>query len=117
MLAKKFIIQNGLLIMGEVESHFDLVEDHAGIVGGGRYHYYPELYGDALFFYGISFDYGSVSRNQFYDALEKSPLTGIYANSKIFFSNREWLPDAMKEQEAKEYIDNLIKESQRDNKS
>ena len=110
MLAKKFIIQHGLLIMGEVQHHYELAQNDEGVVGGGRYHLHSKD-GDGVFiFYGTSDKYGKVSSEQFYLVLSKSLLPDNYKNAEFFFSAKEWFTDALRE-----YLS--FKKSQHDNKS
>lgn len=73
--ANKYIIHKNEIHLGNVEFHYELVKsgmEHEKIIGGGRWIYNQELYGEVLFFYGDSFDFGSVTKEQFYSAYENS---------------------------------------------
>jgi|GEM_PF-4304629 len=60
-MAKKFVVNAGRVILGEVEYHSGLLRDHTETVGGGLWHYDHET--KTLLLYGSSTDFGSVSQS------------------------------------------------------
>jgi len=93
MKAKKFVINDGDLILGQVEFHEELVKDRdrSKTVGGGRWHFDKD--NNTIYFYGDSTDFGSVTKEQF-DAVFKQPSL---SRVNIVFSNKMFLSDVMKE--------------------
>ncbi len=93
MILKKFIINDGDLIMGQVEFHAQLVKDRDEhkTIGGGRWEVDHET--NTIYFFGESTDFGKVTKEEF-DAANKQPSLekmNIVFSDKIFFS------DVMKE--------------------
>lgn len=82
MVAKKFVINDGWLIIGQVEFHEDLIKnrDRSKTVGGGRWVYVKET--NSIYFYGESTDFGQVTKEQF-DAAFKQPSV---ENATIVFT-------------------------------
>lgn len=95
MKAQKFIINDGCLIMGQVEIHKDLVQgrDEGKTIGGGRWHI-DDLNPNIIYFYGSSIDFGKVTREQFDAAYKQSSLSKF----TIIFSEKEYMSDVIKEQ-------------------
>lgn len=64
-MAKKFVIAKNMLIIGNVELHFQLVpkDERHLIAGGGYWHRSEEK--NLIYFYGTSKDFGSVSFEEF----------------------------------------------------
>jgi len=93
MVAKKFVINDGWLIIGQVEFHEDLIKgrDRSKTVGGGRWHYEKDI--NTIYFYGESTDFGSVTKEEF-DAAFKQPSV---EQATIIFSDKMFLSDVLKE--------------------
>lgn len=72
MIAKKFVINDGDLIIGQVEMHLDLVKgmDYKKTVGGGRWYF--DRPNNTMYFYGESLEFGQVTKEQF-DKARKQP--------------------------------------------
>lgn len=92
-MAKKFVINNGDLILGQVEYHKELLKGREikKTSGGGFWHvddtrnYFNER---TIIFYGTSVDFGSVTREQF-NSSSKSPSVesmNIYFSEKLVYS-------------------------------
>jgi len=102
MKINKFIIKNNDLILGHVEYHRQLVDEKEiyKIIGGGRWEYNPEDYGDVIFFFGKSADFGPVSKFQFetaWEAAKTKPEFAKFVNSKVIFSNHDYFLDVLLE--------------------
>jgi hypothetical protein len=89
-MAKKFIINDCDLILGNVEFHEDLLHgrDRSKTIGGGYWHKTSKT----IYFYGSSFDLGKVTKEQF-DAANKRPSI---ENMEIIFSTEESLEKILK---------------------
>lgn len=98
MVAKKFVINEGYLILGQVEMHEDLVRgrDYGKTVGGGRWQV-DEQDKNTIYFYGSSVDFGKVTKEQF-DAAFKQPSL---ERMNIIFSEKEFFSDVLKENREK----------------
>ncbi len=98
MIAKKFVINDGDLILGQVEMHEELVRgvDRSKTIGGGRW-YVDEEDSNMIYFYGSSVEFGKVNKEQF-DAAFKQPSL---EKMNIIFSEKEYLNDVKKEQQTK----------------
>lgn len=79
-MAKKFIINNGELILGDVKFHCDLIPYNSinnDVVGGGFW----EITGDVIRFYGCSTEFGCTNIEEFENS-HKPPsidhLTAIF---------------------------------------
>lgn len=116
-MATKFIIVDNKIIMGNVEFHAELVKrihplspirhgqlnsrhmstekSQSKPIGGGRFHWNKEQ--NVVYFYDQSFDFGPVTRKQFYDALPNSRISPFMKDCELFFSSKNSLSDAMKE--------------------
>jgi hypothetical protein len=95
-MAHKFIINDGYLILGDVEFHEDLISkgrDKHKTVGGGRWHVDKER--NVIFFYGKSVDFGKVKQKDFDEAF-KQPSVERMGN---FFSEKENFEEVLKEYE------------------
>jgi len=84
-------------MLGDVEFHEDLVrgEDRGKVAGGGKWHTDHET--NTIYFYGSSFDFGAVTREEF-DAADKQPSLMRF---KIVFSEKEYLKDVLIEESQK----------------
>lgn len=96
-MAHKFVINNGYLILGDVEIHEQLVKgmDKSKTIGGGRWHFDKAI--NTIYFYGKSIDFGKVTKEQFETALKSQSLQ----RHTIVFSDKEYFKDVEKEQETK----------------
>jgi hypothetical protein len=96
-MAKKFVIYDGTLMLGDVEFHEDLVRgaDKNKVAGGGRWLKDPET--QIIYFYGSSVDFGKVTREEF-DKSDKQPSLLRF---KIVFSEKEYMKDVLIEQQNK----------------
>lgn len=93
MKVNKFVINDGDLILGEVEFHEDLIHgrNRSKTVGGGRW--YEDIDTDTIYFFGESTDFGAVTKEQF-DAAFKQPGLSKF---NIVFSNKLLFADVLKE--------------------
>jgi len=91
---KKFVINDGDLILGQVEMHEQLVRgrDRDKTVGGGRWHVDDDDR-NTIYFYGSSVDFGKVTREQFEESFKQPSLE----NMNVIFSEKEYLSDVLKE--------------------
>jgi hypothetical protein len=90
-MAKKFIINDGDLIFGNVDFHENLIPkdmERSKTVGGGYWYKSSKT----IYFYGSSFDFGKATKEQF-DAAIKSPSI---EKIKIIFSTEESLEKTLK---------------------
>lgn len=96
-MAQKFVINDGRLILGQVEMHEELVRglDYGKTVGGGRWQVDKET--NTIYFYGSSVDFGKVTKEQFEDAYKQPSVETM----NIVFSEKEYFGDVMKEQNQK----------------
>lgn len=97
-MAHKFIINDGWLILGDVEFHGELISkgrDKDKTVGGGWW--YVDRERNVIFFYGKSIDFGRVSKKDFDDAFKQPSVERM----GIFFSEKETLQDVLIEYEEK----------------
>lgn len=98
MIAKKFVINDGWLILGQVELHEELVRgrDYGKTVGGGRWHV-DEQDRNTIYFYGSSVDFGKVTREQFEESFKQPSLERM----NVIFSEKENLNDVLIENREK----------------
>lgn len=61
-MAKKFIINNNRIILGDVNFHSELLTDNTQTVGGGHWHY--DHVKDRIYLFGLSTDFGHVTKQQ-----------------------------------------------------
>ncbi len=104
-MAKKWIINNGVLIIGRVKYHYELIQptmERNKTIGGGYWEYYK----NKLYFYSTSQEFGSVAKDVFFSALEKTQLPDYIGRSNInvIFSELDYFSDVLK------YDDNTNKE-------
>lgn len=91
-MAKKFIINDGDLIFGNVDFHENLIpkgRERNKTVGGG---YWYKRY-NTMYFYGSSFDFGKVTKEQFDMCDKPKSLNG----KQLIFSTVESLDKILKE--------------------
>jgi hypothetical protein len=62
-MAKKFIIENNELKVGNVEMHFELAKNESDVCGGGYWH--VDLENKILWMYGASIDFGRCKKEHF----------------------------------------------------
>ena len=94
-MAKKFIINNDLLVIGNVGYQFQLVQQHATTRGGGWWHVDRET--ETLYLYDKSTDYGRCDFNELKKVVENGAMPMSYNKLRIVFSKHERLEDAMKD--------------------
>lgn len=84
----KFLIQNNYVLIGNVDYHAEL-RGHKSTdrypVGGGIVHIDKEA--NEVVFYGQSVDYGSVTVDEFRDALNNTMLSPFFDGMDIYFSS------------------------------
>lgn len=93
-MAKKFIINDGDLILGHVKYHENLVtgdRERDKTIGGGFWHHDRNT--NVMWFWGTSRDFGNVTKKQFDDAIKEQ----IVEDSEIYFSSLEYYSDVRKE--------------------
>lgn len=87
-MAQKYIINDGEIIMGNVEFHFELIgkhRDRAKTIGGGRWQW--DRQNKKVCFYGNSFDFGAVTKEQFQEAIHKSMISPFMEDCRFYFTN------------------------------
>jgi hypothetical protein len=67
-MAKKYVINDNRLVLGQVNYHEELCRDNSKTIGGGSWH----IEGNKLYLYGISMNFGSVEKEDV-DKAYKSP--------------------------------------------
>lgn len=84
-MAQKFVINDGILILGNVEFHEDLVKnrDRSKTIGGGRW--YSDKESNTVYFWGTSCDFGQVTEEQFNESIKQSSLL----KKNIVFSTKD----------------------------
>jgi hypothetical protein len=98
-MAKKWIINDNNLIVGNVQYHRDLLPNHKGTIGGGLWSYDKKT--NTLLLYGQSYDFGSVSKESVIKAKKDClinhglpPDRVTYANEvNIVFTENETIID------------------------
>ena len=90
-MAQKFVINDNRLILGQVDFHKELCKDNTKTVGGGYWHLDSER--GILYLYGISVDYGPVTKAQL-EAADKFPYGEKFT---IFFTLHFTLNNAIAE--------------------
>jgi hypothetical protein len=98
VVAKKFVINDGDLILGQVELHEELVRgrDRSKTVGGGRWHV-DDLDPNTIYFYGSSIAFGKVTRQEFEESFKQPSLESM----NVIFTEHEYLSEYLKEQQNK----------------
>jgi hypothetical protein len=91
-MAKKFIINNGNLVMGHVDFHKELVKDHSTTKGGGWWEYDKEE--NIMYLYSRSIDFGQAKREDVIQAIQTGWLSPRLNDTKFFHSYEEWYMDA-----------------------
>lgn len=79
----KFIINNGNLVMGNVEFHRELARDHSTTKGGGWYHLDKEA--KKLYLYNQSIDFGPCARPDVQQAVSEGLLSPFLEDFEIYF--------------------------------
>lgn len=94
---RKFIVNNGSLVMGHSERHSNLVVgfDDTRVTGGGWWHLNREK--GIVYLYSSSELYGQVSLEDMKSAVEVGYMTGFQETFKYAFSTHECLGEAMKD--------------------
>jgi len=93
-MARKWIIDDEYLILGDVELHEDLVSkgrDRNKVRGGGRWHF--DRQANIMYFWGKSIDFGQATKEDF-DKVYKQPSV---EQATIVFSHKLNLIDIIKE--------------------
>lgn len=94
-MAKKWIINNDMLVSGNVGYHFELSKNHSTTRGGGYWHIDRE--NETLYLYSESTDYGRCSLQEVKDVIEKGALPLSLRVLRIVFSQHRELEDAMQD--------------------
>jgi len=85
-MARKWIINDNEIIMGNVEFHRDLKRDHSTTIGGGYYYYDDET--ETMLFYSSSSDFGTVTEEQFNNAtMTQRSLVAKKTKTKWFWQS------------------------------
>ena len=101
-MAKKFIINDNRIILGQVDFHSQLVDDHTKTTGGGLW-FYDHL-NDTMYLYGLSTDYGPVTEKQVRDAWSYS-LEG----TRVMYSRALKLDEALRNSICIQDPENVLK--------
>lgn len=97
-MARKFIINDGIIIMGNVEYHNELHgknRDSSKTIGGGRWQW--DKVQKKVYFYGKSKEFNGVRKEAFIEALSNSFLSAHFENHQLVFSYEEHFSDVIKE--------------------
>jgi hypothetical protein len=97
-MARKWIINDEDLILGDVEFHEELVckgRDKEKTVGGGRWHYDRDA--NIIYFWGKSVDFGQATEKEFINAFKQPSVE----QATIVFSLKLDFKDVLKEYEEK----------------
>ena len=87
-MSLKYIINNGEIIMGNVEFHRELHGSHkdkSKTIGGGKLYWDKEV--KKVYFYGVSLDFGAVTKDQFIEAWGISLIPPSIKECEIYFTN------------------------------
>lgn len=92
-MAQKFVINDGCLILGNVELHEELVRgrEYDKTVGGGKWQVDKKT--NTIYFYGSSIDFGKVTREQFDTAFKQPSLLRM----NVIFSEKELFNEVLNE--------------------
>lgn len=90
-MAKKFIINNGNLVMGHVDFHKELVNDHSTTKGGGWWEFDKEK--NIMYLYNRSIDFGQAKRDDVIQAIQTGLLSPRLNNTKFFHSYEDYICD------------------------
>lgn len=96
-MAKKWVINDGELIIGNTEFHYQLLNDKRiklTTIGGGRWEWDRQT--NIFYFYGKSEDFGRVTIEQFKEAFNKSMVSPHIEKATIIFSPFEFFGDVVK---------------------
>lgn len=99
-MAQKFIINDGILILGHVDLHEQLLRgslERNKTVGGG--YWFKENRTGTLYFYGKSIDFGKVSEEQFETSIKSA---FVLVAPKIVFSLEDSLEAVLSAESVKE---------------
>lgn len=83
-MAKKFIVNNGNLVIGHVDFHKELVKDHSTTKGGGWWEYDKEK--NIMYLYSESMDFGQAKREDVIQAIQNGWIDPILNETKFFHS-------------------------------
>lgn len=89
----KFIINNGNLVLGNVEFHRELARDHKTTKGGGWYHLDKEA--KKLYLYSESMDFGPCARPDVEQAINEGLLSPFLDDFEIYFLETPLLGKAL----------------------
>lgn len=91
-MANKFIINDGVLIFGNVECHWELLDgrDREKTTGGGMWSYDRKV--NTIYFFGESLEFGQVTKEQFNAAFKPSSVQHV----RIVFGNEIELSELLK---------------------
>lgn len=93
-MAKKFIINDDDLIIGNVEFHKELLcktRERNKTVGGGKWNFDREK--NIIYFWGKSTDFGQVTRKQFEDSFKQTSVE----QASLVFSHKMNFLEVLKE--------------------
>lgn len=97
-MARKWVINDGWLILGDVEFHEDLLtgdRKERETAGGGRWHVDRER--GVIFFWGKSVDFGQATKKDFDDAFKQPSVE----HNETFFSLKTDFEEVLKEYDEK----------------
>lgn len=90
-MAKKFIINNGNLVIGNVKLHKELMKDHSATKGGGYWEFNREK--NIVYLYSKSMDFGQAKREDIIKAIHTGWLSRGIQKAKFFHSYEDLLSD------------------------
>ena len=105
-MAQKFVINNGKLVLGNVDLHRNLIlnnNNKNNIIGGGYWFHSFEY--DIIYFYSDSTEFGAVTKEEFYQAL---PTLKRLESCTIVFSEKHRIDEIVEEFENTDDYKNIL---------
>lgn len=90
-MARKFLINNGELLMGSVGMHYELLDNKKDNCVSGGGHFHIDYKTNTVYFYGKSIDFGKVTQAEFDAAIKPDMIEDM----KILFSHADNLADIL----------------------
>ncbi len=83
-MARKFILNNGFIKLGNVQYHKDLAKDHATTKGGGMWDLDEE--NNILYLWGASSDYGPADPEDIKYHITTGLMSARFTGHKVMYS-------------------------------
>ncbi len=94
-MAQKFIINNGNLVVGNVQFHKELITNHSTTRGGGWWHL--DRGNGIMYLYNRSIDFGQAQREDVIKAITTGFLPPSLSKLRFFHSYEHDIYEAMKD--------------------